>query len=171
MSRLASLSPAALRAMFSQDSDDDLVALLTFSGTGIATPIRIADNYTGRLSSTDTDVVYGLTSRGNDYLFIPFTLTLPTEEVQTVPRCEIKISDVTQILLPSLRTITTAPDVLIELVLKSTPNTVEASFPGFKMSAINYNADTISGTLTVPQLATEPFPAHTFTPSYFPGLF
>lgn len=171
MSRLDTLSPAALRAMFSQDSDDDLVALLTFTGTGIASPIRIADNYTGRLSSTDTDVVYGITSRSNDYLFIPFTLTLPSDEVQSVPRCEIRINDATQILLPSIREISSAPDVLIELVLKSTPDTVEASFPGFRMSAVSYNADTITGTLTVPQLATEPFPAHTFTPSYFPGLF
>lgn len=171
MSRLASLSPAAIKAMFSPDSDDTLAILLTITGGGIPTPIRLSDNYTGRISVTDEEVIYGITSRSQNYQFIPFNLTLPTEEAGAAPRCNITINDVTQILLPAIRELTSAPDVLIELVLTKSPNTVEASFPGFKLSSVSYNADTISGTLSVAQLAFEPFPAHTFTPSYFPGLF
>ena len=171
MSRLTSLSPAALAAMFSTDSDSTLIALLTITGSGIAQPVRLADNYTKRLSATAEDVIYGVTSRSNDYMFLPFTLTLPTEESDAAPRCQITMQDVTRYLTPVIRELTSAPSVMIELVLSTSPDTVEASFPGFLMSSISYNANTISGELTVESLAVEPFPAHTFTPSYFPGLF
>jgi hypothetical protein len=205
MSRLASLSPAALRAMFSTDSDDTLIAAMTLSGPGIAQPIRLCDGYTHkfeRLTSTSMTVttlstgaasafayaagdavlkdainadpanaLYGVMSGAVPFLFLPFQLTLPTEEQAAAPRCSVTIHDVTRLMVPVLRTITSAPSVGIDLVLSSTPGTVEAAFPGFKMGAINYSAESISAELTVDSLATEPFPAHTFTPSYFPGLF
>ena len=171
MSRLASLSPAALAAMFSTDADSNLIALLTISGTGIDQPVRLSDGYTKRVSENADEVIYGVTSRLNDYLFLPFTLTLPTEEADAAPRCQISIQDVTRQLTPVIRTISSAPSVLIELVLSSSPDTVEAAFPGFLMSSISYNANVITAELTVESLAIEPFPAHTFTPSYFPGLF
>lgn len=173
MSRLASLSPDALRVMFSPDADDTLAVLITITGTGITTPIRLADNYTQRISSltTDDEVVYGIVSRSNNYIFIPFNITLPTEETESAPRCQITINDVTRYLIPTIRQASTALNVKIELVLTSSPDTVEASFGGFLMSGISYNANSITADLNVESLAIEPFPAHTFTPSYFPGLF
>lgn len=171
MSRLNSLSANAIAAMFAQETSNTLVTLLTITGTGIATPIRLADNYTGRLSETDDDVTYGLTSNGNQFIFMPFQITLPTEEYAAAPRCQLIISDVTRYLIPTIRTISSPPNVQIDLVLKTAPNTVEISFGGFILSNITYNADTITCDLTVASLAIEPFPSHNFTPSYFPGMF
>jgi hypothetical protein len=172
MSRLGSLSPAALQAMFSPDASDTLAVLLTISGPGMTT-VRLTDNYTQRITSltTDDEVVYGIRSRSQDYIFIPFSITLPTEETEAAPRCQITINDVTRYLIPTIRNATTALSVNIELVLTATPDVVEASFGGFLMSGISYNANTITADLNVESLAIEPFPAHTFTPSYFPGLF
>lgn len=169
MSRLPSLSPEALKAIYSPDSDDTLIVLLTFSGSGISTT-RIADNYTQRLSETASEVVYGVVSRSNNFLFLPFNFSLPTED-DAAPRCQITINDATQQLIPILRSINQAITVKIEIVLKSNPDSVEVDFGNFLMSGITYNADTITGELTVESLALEPFPAHSFTPSYFPGLF
>lgn len=169
MSRLSSMSPEALKAIFSPDSDDTLVVLLTFSGSGIETT-RIADNYTQRLSETASDIVYGLKSRGNNFWFLPFNFTLPTED-DAAPRCRITINDATRQLIPLIRSINQSITVKIEIVLKSDPDTVEVDFGNFLMGNITYNADTIIGELTVESLALEPFPAHSFTPSYFPGLF
>lgn len=166
-----SLSAAALREMFAPESDDTLIVLLTLSGGGISGSIRLADNYTTRISETADEVVYGVTSRTNDYTFLPIEVTLPTEEHEAAPRCQLTLHDVTQIIMPEIRTLTGPPSVLLELVLVSDPDTVEASFPGLMLAGVSYNADTISGELTVASLASEPFPAHTFTPSYFPGLF
>lgn len=171
MSRLASLSADALRAMFSPDASDSLICLLTITGTGIATPILLADNYLARISEDSQEVIYGVTSRGDDYLFLPFELTLPTEEHASAPRCSITLHDVTRYLTPIIRSISSAPSVLIELVLSATPNVVEASFDGMLMAGISYNANTVTAELTVESLAVEPFPAHTFTPAHFPGLF
>ena len=170
MSRLASLSPAALKAMFSPDADSTLLTLLTISGDGI-TAQRLADGYTQRLSETADDVLYGVVSRSQNYIFLPFEITLPAESQDTVPSIRVTFHDITRHLIPILRTITTALDVKIELVLSNTPDVVEVEFPGFMLGGITYNKDTITAELSVESLAAEPFPAHTFTPSYFPGLF
>jgi hypothetical protein len=171
MSRLGSLSPAALRAMYSQDASDTMAVLVTITGAGIATPIRIADNYTQRLSATDDEVIYGLISRSNNFVFIPFSINLPTEETEAAPRCQITINDVTRFLIPSIRSATTTLNVVIELVMTATPDVVEIAFDGFLLSGITYNANSVTADLVVESLVIEPFPQHTFTPSYFAGLF
>ncbi len=157
--------------MFSPDADATLITLLTITGAGISEPIRIADNYTGRISETADEVMYGVSSRGNDFMFLPVEISLPTEEVSGNPRCSITIHDVTRVLMPYIRSINTAPNVLIELVLSSSPDILEASFLGFKMSSVSYNANTITAELAVESMSVEPFPQHSFTPAYFPGLF
>ena len=174
MSRLSTLSPAALSAMFGQESDATLITLLTIKANpnvGIYTNIYLADNFTTRLSETDADIIYGVTSNSINYSFLPLQVILPTEDTASAPRCTISIFDATQILLPILRNISGAVDIDLQLVLNSSPDTVEASFTGLKLTNILYNADSITGELTMPSLEVEPFPIHSFTPAYFPGLF
>lgn len=170
MSRLPSLSPDALKAMFSPDADSTLITLLTISGAGVSTQ-RLADDYTQRISETANEVLYGVRSRNSNFLFLPFVITLPAEEQDGVPRIQVVFRDVSRQLIPIVRAINTALDVKIELVLSKTPDTVEVEFPGFLLGGATYNQDTITAELTVESLVTEPFPAHTFTPNYFPGLF
>ena len=204
MSRV--VSAAALKAMFSVDSDDILITLITIkadASIGITSDIVFADNYTNRLTSgvygitnsiagssvaypfvnnsstievtSDEDVIYGVTSSVSgsivQYPFIPVELSLPNDDNSSAARCSMTIHDVTRIVLPSLRSITGAPSVELKLVLSSTPNVLEASYVGFKLSNVSYNANTITAELNMPSLEVEPFPAHSFTPAYFPGLF
>lgn len=205
MSRLGTLSPAARRAMFSPDADDDLITLLTIDGVGIAQPVRLADNYLLKFeyltaaSMTVTDIetnadwaytyapddavlkeavntdrhnaLYGVRSSGIYYLFIPFNPTLPSEENGQAPRASLTVHDVTRQVLPIIRSINSAPTVDMELVLTSSPDVLEMSFPGFLLGGITYTADSVTGELTVESDAVEPFPAYLFTPNYFPGLF
>ena len=171
MSRLGTLSPAALKAMFSPESSDTLITLLTISGSGITSPIYLADGYTKRISETADEVIYGVTSNSVDYTFLPIEITLPSEEQDATPRCSLTIHDVTRYLTPIIRSINQAPSVNIKLVLNSSPNVIEAEFDGLLMSGISYNASTVTAELTVESMDSEPFPAHTCTPSYFPGLF
>lgn len=171
MSRLSSLSANAIKAMFSQETDETLITLLTITGTGISPAIRLADNYIERIAESSSDVVYGVTSNLVEYTFLPFSISLPTEEQEASPRCQITLNDVTRYLTPTIRSISAPPTVQIDLVLKSAPDVVEISFGGFLMGNISYNANTITADLVVESLDVEPFPAHTFTPSYFRGLF
>ena len=173
MSRLSTLSPAALKAMFSPESSDTLIMLLTiYDDSGDPTKnIRLADGYTQRISETARDITYGVLSRSLAYTFIPITVSLPSEDEAAAPRCSLTINDVTKLLIPIIRTITSPPKVLMELVLASSPSIVEASFPGFYITNFTYTAESVQAELSMINFATEPFPAYTFTPAYFPGLF
>jgi hypothetical protein len=171
MSRLDTLSAAALRAMFSLEADEPFIVLLTITGEGIDEPVRLADNYTHRLSETPENVTYGLVSRGEEYLFLPFSITLPDDKNGTEARCNVTLNDVTGDLMPVLRSINGAPTVDMEVVLGSDLDTVEISAPGLFLGGIGYDAGTITGELVYQSPSAEPFPAGTFTPTYFPGMF
>lgn len=172
MSRLTSMSPEALRQIFSPDSDSDLITLLTIykdkTGEILA---RIADGYTGRINEDEVNVVYGVVSNGESYTFLPMQITLPTEEEGQAPRCSITMYDVTRYLIPIVRTITEAPRVVLQLVLNKTPDIVEIEFTDFYISNFNYSANSVTAELSMTDYSTEPFPVHAFTPQHFPGLF
>lgn len=175
MSRLSTMSQAAIAALFSPDAQSTLVTLLTIYDPNDDTTVllRIADNYTQRLSdaATDADISYGIISRSNSFYFLPMEITLPSEEPNAAPRCSIVLNDVTKQVVPIIRQISGPPRVKIELVLNSSPDTVEASFDKFYLSSISYNANQVTAELSMIDFATEPFPAYSFTPKYFPGLF
>lgn len=175
MSRLTKLSPEAIKAMFSSETDEQLITLLTIQDPSQPnTPIRLADSYSQRLTSltTDDEVVYGVTSRGNNYIFLPLEITLPSEEDAGVGRCSVVLNYVTTEAIQLIRQHLTNPtQVNLELILASNPNYVEASFPGFYITNASYNSSQITLTLDMIDYTREPFPCYNFTPNYFPGLF
>ena len=173
MSRLTTMSPDAIRAIFSPEADSDLLFLLTiYDPTNPNTVVaRICDGFTKRISETADEVVYGVTSRSQDFIFLPMEISLPTEEEAQAPRCSIILRDVTRYVIPIIRTIVGPPTVKMELVLSKTPDTVEASFAGFYISNFSYSADSVTADLSMIDYEREPFPMHSFTPAYFPGMF
>jgi hypothetical protein len=175
MSRLTKLSPAAIKAMFSSETDEQLITLLTIQNPSQPNaPIRLADSYIQRLNSltTDDEVVYGVTSRGNNYVFLPLEITLPSEEDAGVGRCNIVLNYVTTEAIQLIRDHLTNPtQVNLELILASNPEYVEASFPGFFITNATYTSSQITLTLDMIDYTREPFPCYNFTPNYFPGLF
>jgi hypothetical protein len=176
MSRLNRLSASAIRAMFASETDEQLIMLLTIEDpdtTGGAYNLYLADGFTNRLSSTtDQEVVYGVTSNSQEYTFIPMEITLPPEQDSGVGQCNITINYVTQEAITLIRTHLTKPALAnIKLVLASSPNTIEAEFPKFYITSANYSSDSIKLELNMINYSLEPFPAYSFTPRYFPGLF
>lgn len=172
MSRLGTMSPEAIRALFSPDGDDTLMALLTIHDPDTGIPsILISDNFTQRLSQTDDRVVYGTISRGVEYIFVPLEITLPSEERDGTSRASLVIHDVTKYLTPLIRSLTGPPTITIELVLKSSPSIVEAVFTGFYISSISYTEQSVTCSLSLIDYQVEPFPIYSFTPKFFPGLF
>ncbi len=166
------MTPDALRALFSQDSDSDLIILLTVYDPDTNNPIiRLADNYTQRISETADDVTYGVVSRTNSFTFLPMEITLPQEEEAQAPRCSIVLHDVTRYVTPIIRNISSPPKILMELVLSKTPDVVELSFSDFFIDNFTYDANTVNASLSMIDYDREPFPAHSFSPKYFPGIF
>ena len=171
------MSPEAIRAVFSPDMDSELIFLLTMYDpqTGLPT-IRLADNFTQRLSAapyeeTPTEVYYGVVSRGEQFLFLPMELSLPSEEEAQAPKCSLVLRDVTRFVTPIIREISGPPKVKMELILSKTPDVVEASFVGFYINSFSYNSDSVTAELSMIDYEREPFPMHSFTAPYFPGLF
>lgn len=176
MSRLSTLSSAAIKAMFSSETDEALIMLITIYSTEDNTTAvaRLADGFTGRLQNftTDDEVIYGVTSNGHDFIFLPIQIGLPGEQETGASGCSIVCQYVTDEAINLIRTELNAPArVSIELVLSGSPNTVEASFPDFYITNATYSAESITLDLTMINLAREPFPCYNFIPSYFPGLF
>jgi hypothetical protein len=175
MSRLNSLSQSAVKAMFASETPEALILLITITNPADpANPIRLADGYTNRIASltTDTDVTYGVTSNSKDYLFMPMQISLPGEQEAGAAQCSLVLNFVTREAIDIVRTHLTSPvSVQIDLVLASSPDRVETSFSGFKITNVTYNAEQITFDLNMVSLSREPFPCFTFTPANFPGLF
>jgi hypothetical protein len=167
------MSPEAIKAVFSPDSDADLIFLLTVYDPLHPSQVvaRLSDGFTQRLSETENEVIYGVRSNGSDFIFLPMEVGLPTEEEAQAPRCSITLHDVTRYIIPIIRNITAPPPIKMELVLSKTPDIVEVSFDGFYINSFTYNADSVTANLSMIDLEREPFPAHSFTPRYFPGMF
>lgn len=174
MSRLTSMSANALKALFDIESDDTIITLLTIKQNpdiGIYSDIHLTDTAVTRISETADDVLYGVVSNSTTYSYLPLEIVLPNDDATVAPKCSIVLHDVTRYIVPILRALTGPPEIQLQLVLFKSPDTVEISYSGFKLTNISYNANTITAELTIPSLEVEPFPMHSFTPAYFPGLF
>lgn len=171
MSRLTTMSPEAIRQLFSPEADSTLITLVTFYDEEDNVIARTADNFTKRISETDLEVQYGVTSNGLDYVFLPMQITLPSEEEANAPRCSIVMYDVTRYLIPIVRTLSKPLRVRLELVLSKSPDDVEIEFDDFFITSFNYNAEQVTAELSMISLQQEPFPMYSFTPQYNPGLY
>lgn len=150
-----------------------LIALITLDHADLTTPIRISTDPTQRLTeyTTDADIVYGTVSRGNTFIFLPVRLKLPDDTDAGPGEMTIEIDNVHRDYTATIRSIYSPVTVTVELVMDNTLDTVEAQWPEFLLTDIEYDASVITGTMKMETLEREPFPAGTFAPSYFPGLF
>ena len=151
------------------------IALITIDHDDLTTPIRISTDPTQRLTgegyTTDTEVVYGTVSRGETFVFFPVRLKLPDDTDEGPGEMQIEIDNIHRELVATIRSIFTPAEMTVELVLDNALDTVEAQWPAFQLTNLKYDANVITGTLSLELEDREPFPAGSFTPSYFAGLF
>ena len=157
MSRSVTLTTR--QALYAQETGEAFLVLLTIDHPDLALPIRV--------SSDAVDTV----SRGDTFLAFPFQLSLPDDTSNGPPRARLSIDNVDRTIVQTLRSIASAPTVLIEVVRGVEPDTVEAAFPDFELSNARYDVLTVQGDLTLESFLREPYPAAQFTPAGFPGLF
>lgn len=168
---MRTLTTEFLRAAFSQETDQVPVFLLTITHPDMTETIRVSSDPTQRVVEFDSHIVYGTLSRGNQFLFFPFKLTLPGENENGPTPAKLELDNVRREYVAALRSMVGPATIDIELVLAGASDTVVLSFPEYQLSQAKYDANTITANLEIEQLANEPFPALAFTPSYFPGLF
>lgn len=156
-------------ALFAQESGEVAAFLLTITHPSLAQPIRLSSDPTVRI--TTEPLVYGTTSRGNDYLFVGMDLALPDEKEASPPASKMMISNVDRETIALARSINSPAEVLIECILASAPDAIETTIPVLEIINVNYDAAQLTFDLAMDALAIEPFPAGTFSPSSFAGLF
>ncbi len=156
---MRTLSTAMKQAIHAQETSATALVLLTVTGVGIGTPLRFVNN--------QLDVV----SRGNTYLAVAFQVSLPDERDDAPSRVALSIDNVDRSLVATIRNLVAPPQIAMEIILASVPDTVEAGPFNFSLRNVDYTADTISGELFFEDFLNEGFPAESFTPASTPGLF
>lgn len=153
-----SLSNAATTSIHAQETGEVWLVLLTISHSTLPTPIRVVNN--------NEDI----TSRGNIYQAFPFEIILPSQDPDGIPRASLRFDNVDRTAISIIRGVEFPPNVTIEVILASQPDTIEVSFPNLTLRNVKYDAEAIEGELLFENLFSEPVTL-TMTPSRFPGLF
>lgn len=160
-------SPALIEAITARSTEEVFLFLLTIDHDDLAEPIYVTNDTKETLSNGQL----GVTSNGIEFTYIPFKFALPTLEKDSIPTTSISMDNITREIVAVLTNISTPPSVRIQIALSSQPDIIEYDLEGFKIATVEWDAMSITGTLTVEQYFNEPYPSVRFTPSRFPGLF
>lgn len=165
---MRSVSDTFREAMFSQETGELPVLLLTITHPDLETVWRLSSDNGVLLDSEN--MLYGTTSRGDDYYFFPMDVSLPEEGDDASNVIQITLDNVTREVTPLLQSTVTPAQITIEVVLASAPDDVEIEFPDFELASADVDAGSAVLSLTVDTMASEPFPSGNFTPAAFGGL-
>lgn len=159
------------QAAYSQETDVAVIVLLTFTSEDeTLEPVRVCNVGIEKFDDLGENI-YGVTSNGNRFLFLPFNISLPQDDKTGAVSAKLSIDNVTRELVKHARGVKKAINVNIQCVLSNNLDYVEMEYDSFKLTNVTYNAFTVEGDLSIDYLGLEPFPCGRFTPSGFPGLF
>jgi hypothetical protein len=112
-----------------------------------------------------------ITSNLQVYQAFPVKVTLADDDGDSQAQVQVEFDNVSLELLDEIRSIITPIPCEIDLVLASDPDTIEIALRDLLIRDITYNAQTIKGTLTADDFLNSRFPADTYTPTDYPGIF
>ena len=158
------------RAAYRPQTGEVVVMLLTLTHADLAAPIR-ASNDNKNTFAIGGVTVRGTISNGENYVYLPMGFQLPDDSEESISEARIQLDNIDRAILASIRSITSAPSVTIQLVLASQPNTIEAAYNNFALADVQADPLTISGRLTLGNFLGEPYPGGSMNPSNFPGMF
>ena len=162
------ISDAAKNAIYAQQTEEVFIFLVTIDNENFTTPIRVASDSFELLPDAG---VRGVLSRGEEYLYMPFDISLPAQDESGVAKANISIDNISREIVGHVRQATSALSITIEVVLASDVDSPEITVSDFRLDRVTYDSLTVSGDISVEYFDLEPFPSRRFTPSDFPGLF
>jgi hypothetical protein len=154
------LSAPFLEAILSRTGEGrQLMLLLTVTHVDLPEPIRVCLN------------TVPITSRGNVFHPYPFRITLPEEREEQASHSKLVIDGVDRTMVAVLRTVSTPPEVVIELVLSTSLDLVEYFSAPMRWRGISYTVTMVEGLLEGPRIFYSRFPRDVFSPNTTPGVF
>lgn len=154
------LSPAALRAVLAQQTNEVFLSFLKIEHPSLATPIRLVCNYEP------------ITRADGTYQPCAFNAPSPSQTEDRAPSTQITIDNTDLTINEQLRKLVGAPIVTLFTALASSPDTIEEGPFVFTLQTAQGDVNSITGTLGYDaRLFEQNFPAQTYTPVNSPGLF
>lgn len=153
------LSPTFLRAIHAQDSEQVLLPLVRLSHPDWDDDVRLVPDW------------QPIMHQGAEYIPYAFEITLPDDDAEGLPVLRWVADNVSREIVMLMRGVTDKITARVVWVLASTPDFIEAGPFDVEMAAVEYDAQTLSGTMQIEPILDEPFGYLTMTPKTAPGLF
>ena len=158
MSRSA--SAAAIKAMFSQETDEAFLCLLHMSHADWASDFRFVND---KVNHTD--------AAAEEWIGFPFDIRLPDDREDEIAAARLSIDNVDRQIVEAVRGISSSVAVTLWIVLSSDIDDVIAGPFSFNLNSVNWDAMTVSGSLEYEPILNIKYPQHRFTPVTTPALF
>jgi len=152
-------SAAVTAALLAQETDEGFVTLLTFTHAQWGQPYRFCNHRDG------------FTSRGDSYLYFPYSLPFMQMDPDRPPSVQLSISNIDRRIVEAVRTVSTPPTVTFEVVTVSEPDTVEYGPMAYTMGSPDGDLFTVTSELGFEDILNAAANKGTFRPSSNPGLF
>lgn len=158
--------------------EDVPVYLITLTHPTLAEPIKVGSFNKDHFGyDSYGNPVHGCKSRGDEYLYIPMSVTIPSRSSDSIENGSISISNIRRALVPLIRTLpiqngyaTLKLEVLLYDGTDESLDVVVQSLEGLEVNTVNYDEKAMHFGLQSFSLMSEPFPAHKQTAVYFPSL-
>lgn len=155
------LSVAFRRSMLSREAEVPVIMLLTVTHASLSpTTQRFARNTVGN------DIV----SNGNTFTGVPFELDFVSDD-EEAPVARLTAVNVDRQLGIALEGLVTAAKCKIQVVLASSPNTIEREAQELELRNCKWDSGVLTAEITQAPYAQEPFPKYRTNPRDFPSLF
>ncbi len=152
-------SNRALAALMAQHTNEAFILLLTLTYVPTGEVFRAALN------------TENVVSNGQVFTATYFDISLPETGDKAPQGAQITIDNVDQRMIGLLRSITVPLQVMLQLVLGATPDVVEMEITDLVLREADWDASTITGTLSSEDPLNQAFPAHFYDPRSFQGIF
>lgn len=154
------LSTTAITAAHRTSDGQGFLELLTITGGGIASPVRLVND------------TRNVTSDGDLFLACPFQVVLPKDASKEVPRAQIRMDNVGREIGQELEALEPGAELIgkIQIVYRSTPNVIEYEFQA-PISRPKATVFDVTASMGPTDLMRRPAVNIRYDPHTAPGLF
>ena len=153
-----SLSTAARRSAYAPQTSEAWLLLLTITHESLVAPLRFVNDKVT------------ITSNSQSFMGFPFAVELPQESNDAPGEARITIDNVDRSIVTAVRAMATPPEVTIQIIMASQPNTIEVEYGAMTLRDVKWDVASVSGTLRHEDISTEPVTVQ-MTPQRFPAMF